>query len=153
MSVTRKPNSSSMTTTSPRAIGLPFTSRSTGSPARRFSATIAPGPRLRVSPIVMRVRPISTASSTGTSCTRARSAGAGSRAGTPSRAVNSISLLMSLLFLSRLLNGHVGEQHVVHLHVGVGPDVAQDRPLELRATPAIGEVGLLGVGHVVGHDG
>jgi hypothetical protein len=66
-SVTRSPNSSSITTTSPRAIGLPLTSRSTGSPARRLRVTIDPGPSARVSRIVIRVRPISTASSTGTS--------------------------------------------------------------------------------------
>ena len=66
-SVTRRPNSSSITTTSPRAIGLPLTSRSTGSPASRLSVTIEPGPSASVSRIVMCVRPISTASSTGTS--------------------------------------------------------------------------------------
>src|SRR3954454_20879268 len=44
MSVMRRPNSSSMTTTSPRAIGLPLTSRSTGLSARRSRGTTGPGP-------------------------------------------------------------------------------------------------------------
>src|SRR4051812_5833874 len=85
-SVTRRPNSSSMTTTSPRAMGRPLTRRSTGSPAMRFSVMIDPGPRPSVSPIVIRVRPISTASSTGTLCRRARSASsaAGATSGTTS---------------------------------------------------------------------
>ena len=72
-SVMRRPNCSSITTTSPRAIGLPLTSRSTGSPAMRSSVTTEPGPSAIVSPSVMRVRPISTASSTVTSVRRRRS--------------------------------------------------------------------------------
>ena len=44
-SVMRRPNCSSMTTTSPRAIGRPLTSRSTGLSARRSSVTTEPWPR------------------------------------------------------------------------------------------------------------
>src|SRR4029078_1273140 len=62
--------SSSITTTSPRAIGLPLTSRSTGSPASRVSVTIDPRPSASASPVVICVPPHSTASSTDTSCRR-----------------------------------------------------------------------------------
>src|SRR6185312_7433326 len=103
-SVTRSANSSSMTTTSPRAIGVPFTSRSTGSPATRSSTTIEPGRSSSVAPTVMRVRPISTASSTGTSDNRPRSAGPAPAEPAPAKSVparprskagSSMSLLIS----------------------------------------------------------
>ena len=41
--MTRSPKSSSTTTTSPRAIRRPFTSRSAGLPAARSSSSTAPG--------------------------------------------------------------------------------------------------------------
>ena len=56
----RTANSSSMTTTSPRAIRVPLTSRSTGAPAALSSSTIAPGVRASSSRTVIRVRPSST---------------------------------------------------------------------------------------------
>ena len=63
----RRPYCSSMTTTSPRAMALPLTSRSAASPARRSSVTTEPTRRSSVSPTVMCVRPISTLSSMGMS--------------------------------------------------------------------------------------
>ena len=132
-SVTRRPNSSSITTTSPRAIGLPLTSRSTGSPARRLSVMIEPGPRASVSPIVMRVRPISTASSTGTSCSRVevargdrgrrRSSGADGRL--ERHVVDGLGLGL-VVARSWLLHRQVGEQDVVRVDVGLLVDPLED---------------------------
>src|SRR4051794_2260926 len=146
-SVTRKPNSSSMTTTSPRAIGLPLISRSTGSPARRFSDTTEPGRGSSVCPMVMRVRPISTASSTGTSYSRRRSAPSAPAAVAGSRGMNSIS---SCTVCCSLLDGHVGEQDVVGLHIGMGLDLLEDFLTELGTALPAGQVASAGVGDRVG---
>src|SRR3954454_23097829 len=117
-SVTRRPNSSSITTTSPRAIGLPWISRSTGSPARRLSDTTEPGRNSSVWAIVMCVRPISTASSTGTLCRRRRSAPSPPTMAAGCSGMNSISSCT----VCSLLDCDVREQDVVDLHIGLGPE-------------------------------
>src|SRR4051794_37336631 len=147
-SVTRSPNSSSITTTSPRAIGLPFTSRSTGSPASRLSDTTEPGRSSRVWPIVIRVRPISTASSTGTSCRRWRSAPSAPSEAPCWSGMNSIS---SCTFDS-LLDGDVREQDRVGLNVGSSPDLLEHLALERRPLAAARQVVARRVGDRVGDD-
>src|SRR3954462_8961155 len=131
-SVTRRPNSSSMTTTSPRAITRPLTSRSTGSPAMRCRPTTEPGPRARASPSVMRVRPISTETSTVTSVRRSGSPGSGALAAAGWRGAKSIWSVIEWL----LLDGDVGEQDVVGLDVGLLDELAEDLLLEALAALA-----------------
>src|SRR3954467_15029927 len=136
-SVTRRPNSSSMTTTSPRAIGLPLTSRSTGSPASRLSVTIDPGPSASPARMVIWVRPTSTASSTDTSCRRDSSsavtgcgaAGAhstGPAGGVSKGAESTVSAIGSF----SLLNGEVREQNVFDLYIGLLLEHLEDLFLE-----------------------
>jgi hypothetical protein len=67
MSVSRMPNLSLTTTTSPWAIRKPLTSTSIGSPARVSSSTTEPCASCRMCLIGMRVRPSSTVSCTGMS--------------------------------------------------------------------------------------
>src|SRR6185369_13330449 len=128
----RSPNCSSMTTTSPRAIGRPLTSRSTGLSARRSRVTTEPWPRLIVSPSDMWVRPTSTVSSTVTSVRRVRSASpngpAGLASGCSGRGVNSTSV-MSWLLLDR----EVGDDEVLGLDVGLLVDPVEDLFLDLDA--------------------
>src|SRR4051794_5690860 len=142
-SVNLSPNSSSITTTSPLAMRLPFTSKSTASPARRLRETMLPGPRARVSPMVIRVRPISTASSTGTSSRRWRSAARCSDTGGASSAAYSISCDTGL---PPLLDGDVGEEDLVHLHVGPRADCLQNQLLEVLTATAVDQV----LGRLVG---
>src|ERR671916_815656 len=66
ISLIRRPKSSSTTTTSPRAISVPLTSRSAGALAARSSSTTSPGCSESSSPTVIRVRPISTVTSMAT---------------------------------------------------------------------------------------
>src|ERR1019366_4018046 len=66
-SVSRMPNFSLTTTTSPRAMRTPFTRTSSGSPARRSSSTTAPGASCNRSRTDIRARPTSSASVTETS--------------------------------------------------------------------------------------
>src|SRR3954465_13539459 len=133
-SVMRSPNCSSMTTTSPRAIGRPLTSRSTGLSARGSSVTTDPGPRLMVSPSCMRVRPTSTVSSTVTSVRRVRSASTtGPRlvAASSPKEFNLTSVIVRASSSSYgLLDGDVGEQHIVHLNIGVVVDDLEDLLLQ-----------------------
>src|SRR5919198_3429032 len=119
-------------------MSLPITAYdcSTGSPASRFSDTMEPGPRARVSPMVILVRPISTASSTGTSSSRWRSAGWASVTVVLSSAWYSISCDTG----SPLLDRDVGEQDLVHLHVGVLTDALEDLLLELLAPVPVDQV-------------
>src|SRR4051794_15675436 len=161
-----------MTTTSPRAIGRPLTRRSTGSPAMRFSVMMEPGPRPSVSPIVMRVRPISTASSTGTACSRARSASCAAGAasgiassGPPGSTVKSTSIgapaaagsangcsVTAVSTILSLLHRDVGEQDVLDLDVGLLLDRHKQLGLELLA-PLLGHEALGGVvGQLVGDE-
>src|SRR4051812_32712835 len=72
ISLMRSPKSSSTTTTSPRAISVPFTSRSAGALAARSSSTTSPGCSDSSSCTVMRVRPISTVTSMATFRRRSR---------------------------------------------------------------------------------
>src|SRR3954452_22875942 len=127
----RRPNCSSMTTTSPRAIGRPLTSRSTGLSARRSRVTTEPGPRLIVSPRDMFVRPTSTVSSTVTSVRRDRSASVTKPAApAPSgRGVNSTSFIAG----SSLLGRDVREQEVLPLYVGRPLQLLEDRVAQLLA--------------------
>src|SRR3954452_12733699 len=136
----RRPNSSSMTTTSPRAMGRPLTSRSTGLSARRSRVTTEAWPRLIVSPRDMRVRPTSTVNSTVTSVRRVRSA---SPAIAPpalgsGRGVNSTSVMVVLLACVRargwdLLDREVRDDEVLSLYVGLGVDPLEDFLLHLGA--------------------
>src|ERR1700678_568214 len=71
-SVSRMPNFSLTTTTSPRATRTPFTSTSRGSPASRSSSTTAPGANCSRSRTDMRARPTSSARVTATSRIRFR---------------------------------------------------------------------------------
>src|SRR6185295_5083052 len=79
----RIPNSSSITTTSPRAINVPLTSTSTGAPAARSRSMTAPGVIDSNSRTVMRQRPSSavTPISTSASTYDAPDAFAGADAG------------------------------------------------------------------------
>ena len=114
MLVSRRPNCSSMTTTSPRAIGVPLTSTSTGSSAMRSSVITEPSRSSSVSPTVIRVRPTSTDRSIGTADSRRRSEFArGSVLSSFSwgRSRSGSSLL--------LLDREVGEVDLRDLHVGL----------------------------------
>src|SRR5690242_6709331 len=142
-----------MTTTSPRAIGLPLTSRSTGSPARRLRVTIDPGPSASASRMVILVRPTSTTSSTGTSCRRASSsavAGAGGAAGAVSASVVSKGAYSTVSAMGFLLDSDVREQDVVGLNIGVGLEILEDLLLHRLAALGRDQVVVLGVGEVVG---
>src|SRR5439155_10818679 len=66
-SVSRTPNLSFTITASPRAIGFPLTSRSSGSPASLPSSITEPAPSWRSARSGRRVRPISTVTSSGMS--------------------------------------------------------------------------------------
>src|SRR6185369_1277489 len=70
ISVIRMPKFSSMTTTSPRAMSRPLTSRSAGPPAARSSSITAPGVSDSSSRTLMRVRPSSAVTSISTSWRR-----------------------------------------------------------------------------------
>src|ERR1700757_3091695 len=122
-----------MTTTSPRAIGLPLTRRSTGSPAIRSRGTTDPSRSSSVSATEKRARPGSTLRSTGTALSRRRSAkasAAGARASPVSlRGSKSTASVMA----PPSLNRDVGEQHPGHLDVGSGLDLVEDLLLEMRA--------------------
>src|SRR3954447_11304886 len=72
ISVIRMPKFSSITTTSPRAINRPLTSRSAGLPAARSSSTMAPGLSDSSSRTLIRVRPSSADTSISTSCSMSR---------------------------------------------------------------------------------
>ena len=72
ISLIRRPKSSSTTTTSPRAMSVPLTSRSAGALAARSSSTTSPGCSESSSCTVMRVRPISTVTSMATCRRRSR---------------------------------------------------------------------------------
>src|SRR5262245_47905777 len=150
-SVIRSPNSSSITTTSPRAIGRPFTNRSTGLSANRSSVTTDPGPSASAWPSVILVRPTSTVSSTITSFRRSRSAEPEAPAApTGSRGANSISL--DIRRNAPSLHGHVGQQDLVGLDVGLLLEPLEDLGLDGLAALAAGEVRSALVGHDVGHD-
>src|SRR5262245_61760885 len=149
-SVMRSPNSSSITTTSPRAIGRPFTNRSTGLSANRSSVTTDPGPSASAWPSVIRVRPTSTVSSTITSFSRSRSADPEAPAAvTGSRGANSISLDIRN---APSLHGHIGQQDLVGLDVGLLLEALEDLGLDVLAALAAREVRRALVGHHVGDD-
>src|SRR5262245_52780708 len=72
MSVTRMPNLSFTITASPRAMGLPLTRMSSGSPASFESSTTDPGASARRSRSASFVRPISTVTASGMSSSRSK---------------------------------------------------------------------------------
>src|SRR5579875_1794810 len=71
-SVSRTPKRSFTITASPRAMGLPLTNTSSGSPASLSSSTTEPGASASSSRSAIRVRPISTVTSSGMSSRRSR---------------------------------------------------------------------------------
>src|SRR3954470_11044326 len=139
-----------MTTTSPRAMTRPLTSRSTGSPAMRCRPTTEPGPRARASPRVIVVRPISTDTSTVTSVRRSSSPGSEETAGAGWRGAKSIGSDTGRS--PALLDGDVGEQHVVGLDVGLLEDLLEDALLELLAATALDDPRARHVAERVGDD-
>src|SRR4051794_8140615 len=139
-----------MTTTSPRAMTRPLTSRSTGSPAMRCRPTTEPGPRARASPRVIVVRPISTDTSTVTSVRRSSSPGSEETAGAGCRGAKSIGSDTGRS--PALLDGDVGEQHVVGLDVGLLEDLLEDALLELLAATALDDPRARHVAERVGDD-
>src|SRR3954447_19904139 len=139
-----------MTTTSPRAITRPLTSRSTGSPAMRCRPMTEPGPRARASPRVIEVRPISTDTSTVTSVRRSSSPGSEATAGAGCRGAKSIGSDTGQP--PALLDGDVGEEHVVRLDVGLLEDRLEDLLLELLAARALDDARARDVADRVGDD-
>src|SRR5690242_7986058 len=156
----RRPNCSSIATTSPRAMRRPFTSRSTASPVIRFRTTMEPGPRSSVSRIVISVRPISTASSTGTSSTMSSPDGSAASAAGAAGSVESVSgssaisegtLGVSSL-IGLLLDDHVGEEDVRHLFIGLRLQIFEDVVEQLLARLPLDQLVGGEAGQVVGHD-
>src|SRR4051794_30934659 len=96
--------------------------------------------------MVIRVRPISTASSTGTSCRRRRSAPSPPAKPAGVRGMNSIS---SCTFGS-LLDCDIREKDVVDLHIGFCAQPLEQLRLELVAAGPAHELLAGGVGDRVG---
>src|SRR4051795_4276265 len=138
-----------MTTTSPRAMTRPLTSRSTGSPAMRCRPTTEPGPSASASPSVIEVRPISTDTSTVTSTRRSSSP---ETAGPPGSAGSRGAKSMASDTGCLLLDGDVGEEDVVGLDVGLLGDLLENPPLELQAALAPDDLRAGDVGQRVGDD-
>src|SRR5438552_9890894 len=144
-SVMRTPNCSSMTTTSPRAIGLPLTRRSTGWSARRSSVTTEPGPSDIAWPSDIFVRPTSTASSTTTAVRRSssvRSISPVADADPPPSAACAPRGLSSMSWGiggTSSLDGDVHEQDIGDLDVGGLENPRADLVLELVAALAAGQ--------------
>src|SRR5215213_8583293 len=93
-----------------------------------------PGASASASPRVMCVRPISTATSTDTDCRRSSSPSVGAPSVLSCRLGSSISSFGSVVMVAWvLLDGDVGEEDLMDLHVRVLLDALGDLLLELLA--------------------